>query len=149
MVKVSSLRLYLLRALYLLIAVGLGVQMWPAIIFHVGGMMLPRGILTCMLWALSVLAVLAIRYPLQMLPLLFFEMTWKVAWLLTVALPRWSTGRMDPGTAETAFACLMVAIVPIIVPWSYVLENYVRKPGDSWRLDGGARPRGLPKLAGS
>src|SRR5665213_254608 len=87
-----------------------------------------------MLWALSVLAVLlAIRYPLQTLPLLFFEMTWKAAWLLAVALPRWSTGRMDPGTADTAFACLMVVIVPIVVQWFCGVENYVKKPGDPWR----------------
>jgi hypothetical protein len=85
-----------------------------------------------MLWSLSVLALVGIRYPLQMLPLLFFEMTWKAAWLLTVALPLWSRGRMDAGTADTAFACLMVVIVPVVTPWRFVVENYLRKPGDPW-----------------
>jgi hypothetical protein len=134
MTSIWIFRLYLLRALYLLIAIGLGVQMWPAVLFHATTMMLPRGILTCMLWALSVLAVLGLRYPLQMLPLLFFEMAWKAAWLLAVAWPLWSNGRMDAGTAETAFACLLVVIVPLVTPWSYVWEHYVRKPGDPWRL---------------
>ena len=139
MAKVSVFRLYLLRGVYLLIAVGLGVQMWPKVFGHVATMMLPQGILTCMLWALSVLAILGIRYPLQMLPLLFFEMTWKAAWLLTVAFPLWSRGRMDPGTADTAFACLMVVIVPIAIPWPYVVAHYVRKPGDPWTERGGNR----------
>jgi hypothetical protein len=129
---VSVLRLYLLRAVYLLIATGLGVQMWPKIIGHVTTMILPQGILTCMLWALSVLAIVGIRYPLRMLPLLFFEMTWKAAWLLTVALPLWYTGRMDPGTAHTAFACMMVVIVPVAVPWPYVVASFAQNTSDPW-----------------
>ncbi len=133
MANVSTLRLHLLRAGYLLIAVGLAVQMWPAVIYRVATMELARGTVTCMLCALSVLAVLGIRYPLQMLPLLFFEMVWKAIWLLRVALPQWSNGRMDAGTAESAIACLMGVIFPMIIPWSYVVENYVKKAGDPWR----------------
>ena len=133
MTEVSIMRLYLLRAGYLLIAVGLGMQMWPAILYRVATMELMHGVVTCMLWALSVLALLGIRYPLQMLPLLLFETLWKVVWLLTVALPHWSAGAMDAGTAQTAIACLMGVIFPIIIPWSYVFKNYVKKAGDPWR----------------
>jgi hypothetical protein len=139
MANVSTFRLYLLRAGYLLIAVGLAVQIWPAILYRVSTMGLMHGTVTCMLFALSVLAVLGIRYPLQMLPLLFFELTWKAVWLLTVALPQWSTNRMDAATADSAIACLMGVIFPIIIPWPYVYENYVKKAGDPWR--GRAAPR--------
>jgi hypothetical protein len=140
---VSTFHLYLLRAVYLLIAIGLGLQMWPKIIYHVTTMILPQSILTCMLWALSVLAALGIRYPLQMLPLLFFEMLWKAAWLLTVAWPLWSKGRMGPGVADTAFACLLVVIVPIAIPWHHVIANYVKKPGDRWRAHAAVKPEDL------
>jgi len=34
MTEVSTFRLYLLRATYLLIAVGMGVQIWPGILQH-------------------------------------------------------------------------------------------------------------------
>ena len=141
MTDVPTFRLHLLRAGYLLITVGLAVQIWPVVIYRVTTMELARGTVTCMLCALSVLAVLGIRYPLQMLPLLFFEMAWKGIWLLRVALPQWSNDRMAPGTAESAIACLMGVIFPIIIPWSYVLENYVRKAGDPWRARGAQRAR--------
>jgi hypothetical protein len=135
MSNVSTFRLYLLRAGYLLIAVGVGVQLqiWPAVMYRVTTMELMHGVVTCMLCALSVLAVLGIRYPLQMLPLLFWEIAWKTIWLLSVALRQWSAGGIDPAFAETTFACLWVVIFVIIVPWSYVFENYVKKAGDPWR----------------
>jgi hypothetical protein len=67
-----------------------------------------------------------------MLPLLFFEMAWKVIWLLRVALPLWSTHHMDADTAQTAFACALVAIFPFLIPWRVVIANYVTAPGDPW-----------------
>jgi hypothetical protein len=39
---------------------------------------------------------------------------------------------MDPATWANTTACLMVVIVPFLVPWRYVLENYVKKAGDPW-----------------
>jgi hypothetical protein len=135
MATVSMLRLYFLRAGYLLLVVGLGVEMqiWPAVIYRVPTMELMHGVVTCMLCALSILALLGIRYPLQMLPLLFWEIAWKTIWLLRVALPRWSAGGMDAATAENTFACSLVVIFVIIMPWSYVFENYVKRAGDPWR----------------
>jgi hypothetical protein len=85
-----------------------------------------------MLAALAATSLLGLRYPLQMLPLLFFEMFWKAAWLVAIALPLWSTHQIDADTAETVQACLMGIILPIVIPWSYVFANYVRKAGDRW-----------------
>jgi hypothetical protein len=33
---------------------------------------------------------------------------------------------------ETVKACLMAVVIPFIIPWHYVLANYVKKPGDRW-----------------
>jgi hypothetical protein len=140
MTEVSSFRLYLMRALYLLMAVGLGLTIWPQVIHHPITM---RGSTSSLLGAVSVLAVLGIRYPLQMLPLLFFEMVWKTIWLVAVALPLWSADRIDADTAESIRACLMGVIVPIVIPWRYVFENYVTKHGDRWRWR--AAPKGSVK----
>lgn len=96
--EVSLFRLYLLRALYLLIIVGLGFMIWPDIIHHDKPWELMEGVVICMLAAFSALSILGLRYPLQMLPLLLWEMTWKCIWLLIVALPLWLSGYMDEET---------------------------------------------------
>ncbi len=85
-----------------------------------------------MLWALSTLSILGVRYPVRMLPLLLFEITWKAAWLLTVALPHWRRGQWNQELASTTFAVALVVILIPLVPWTYVFENYVRQPGDKW-----------------
>jgi hypothetical protein len=77
---------------------------------------------------------LGIRYPLQMLPMLLFELLWKAIWLLAVALPLWSAHHLDPDTMDTVNACLMgVVLCLIVIPWPYVLANYAKKPGDRWK----------------
>ena len=126
-------RLYALRAGYLIIVVGLGIEIWPGILLRHGSWELMQGVVQCMLGALSLLAVLGLRYPLKMLPLLLFEIAWKVIWLSVVAFPLWRAGRMDADTASTAFACGLVVIFPIIIPWPYVLSTFAKARADRWR----------------
>lgn len=130
--RVSLLRLYLLRGCYLLIAVGLGSEIWP-VIFHHKPWELMHGVADCMLAAMAALALLGVRYPLKMLPLLFFEMFWKALWLIVVALPLWRTSALDAATADTARACLMGIIFPLVIPWRYVFAAFVLPAGDRWR----------------
>jgi hypothetical protein len=132
--EVSTLRLYVLRATYLLIVVGLGSIIWPGIIHHTKPWDLMHGVACCLLAAVSALAVLGIRYPLQMLPLLLFEVVWKAIWLLAIALPLWSAHQLEGDSWETAKDCLMgMVLFPIAIPWPYVLANYLKKAGDRWK----------------
>ncbi len=134
MTEVSTFRLYLLRAMYLLIFVGLGSMIWPGIIHHAKPWDLWHGVACSLLAALSALMGLGIRYPLRMLPLLLFELLWKAIWLLAVALPLWSAHQVDPDTMETVQNCLMgIVLCPIVIPWPYVWANYVKQPGDRWK----------------
>ncbi len=132
-IRVPLWRLYALRAGYLLLVVGLGLQIWPGILHrdHPWGLM--QGVVHCVLAALSALALLGLRYPLSMLPLLFFEMAWKAIWLVVVALPLWSSNAMDADTWDTAAACLMGVVFPLVVPWGYVAERFAIARGDRWR----------------
>ncbi len=127
---VSVVRLYLLRAGYLLLVLGLGSIIWPAILDQAKSWELMHGVVVSMLGALSALAVLGLRYPLQMLPLLFFEVAWKSIWLVRVALPLWSTHRMDADTTETMVECLMAVVFLAVIPWDYVFETYVKRAAD-------------------
>ncbi|MET1087952.1 MAG: hypothetical protein ABWY04_12665 [Arthrobacter sp.] len=52
--------------------------------------------------AQSLLFFLGVRYPLKLIPILLFEMIWKVIWLSTVALPLWPAGALTPAHREGA-----------------------------------------------
>lgn len=148
MQEVSTLRLNVLRGTYLLIALGMGLQIWPLILWRSTDVEHMRGVVWSMLGALTLLcALFGLRYPLKMLPLLFFELGWKTVWVLSFGLPLWSAGRLDAGTAESMRACLLgVAVVPLVIPWGYVRRHYVATPGDPWRAPA-PRTRAVPDAA--
>lgn len=152
MTEVSLFRLYLLRGMYLLIAVGLAVTIWPHILAPTVLAAGPKSVIRALLGALAILSFLGLRYPLKMLPLLLFELLWKGIWVVASALPLWRGPGLDAYAAETLFACLMgVVLVPIAIPWSYVLNHYLRAPGDPWRRVGApsAAPADGPRAARS
>ena len=64
---------------------------------------------------------------------LLWELIWKTLWLSIVALPAWRAGQMDQNMVENVFACLLVVVIPIVMPWGYLVENYWKRPGDRWR----------------
>ena len=135
--QVSLVHLYLLRGAYLLLVVGLSTSVWPALFAHTSWPLTLspwRGIGTSMVAALPLLALFGLRYPLKMLPLLIYEVTWKTIWLLAVALPVWlSHGVIDDDLAATIKACLMILPFYLIIPWRYVFTTFVRQPGDRWK----------------
>jgi hypothetical protein len=133
MTEVSIFRLNLLRAGYLLLVVGLGLTIWPSILDPSHRWALRSGVVVSMLGGMSALAVLGLRYPLQMLPILFFETAWKTIWLLRIALPLWRSGQLDADTTQTIYECLGVVIFPVIIPWGYVFQNYLAKSAEPWR----------------
>src|SRR5215813_5042050 len=128
--EVSLARLYALRAMYLLLIVGLGAMNLPELIGHEPT---SRGVIPSVLGGVWLLAFLGLRYPLQMIPLLLFEIAWKAIWLIDYGLPQWFAGRYPPSFASDFQAILMVVIVPFVIPWRYVLRNYVKRPSDRWR----------------
>lgn len=146
---VSLPRLYLLRFGYLVVAVGIAVTKWPLLINHDVPWPLFEGVETCMLVALSLLSFLGLRYPLQMLPILLFELLWKFIWVTVVVLPLWAANQMDPATLKVFYSCLVVLIVLAVIPWRYVVAQYVRKPGDRWRSAGSRAVTDDPDEAGS
>ncbi|MEQ1597635.1 MAG: hypothetical protein ABL985_21345, partial [Casimicrobium sp.] len=58
-----------------------------------------------MLGALALLSFLGLRYPLQMLPLMIYELAWKTVWIMTIALPAWLNHRMTAGIEELFYDC--------------------------------------------
>ncbi len=85
-----------------------------------------------MLGALTLLALLGVRYPTRMLPLLFWEAAWKTIWLAAVPLPALIAGRLDKDTAEIAAQCAVVVLVYAAIPWPYVARVFARDAGERW-----------------
>jgi hypothetical protein len=83
--EVTLVRLYVLRATYLLLAVGIGAMILPPLISHEPT---ARGVIPSLIGAVGLLALLGLKYPLRMLPLLMFEFAWKTLWLLVFGLPQ-------------------------------------------------------------
>jgi len=126
-------RLYVLRAGYLFIGGGLALTKWPQFLPHDTPWPLFAGVVTCMLTAMSLLALLGVRCPLAMLPVLLFESAWKLIWFGAVALPLWRSGQVDAATQEVVITCSLVVVVLAVIPWRYVVAQYVLRRGDRWR----------------
>ena len=132
-------RLYALRVVYALLVLFLVATIWTGYFHHTRVWPPMEGVARALLAAVAVLAAIGIRYPLKMLPLLFFELAWKSIWLLTVGFPAHAAGPLDADTAETFKACAVgVVLFALVIPWSYVLEHFIREAGDRWRTSRGA-----------
>ena len=69
MSEVSTFRLYLLRAMYAFVAVGLAIFKLAPAILHPENLSPQDSVVVSVLGAFALLAVVGIRYPIQMLPL--------------------------------------------------------------------------------
>jgi len=131
--ELSLFRLYTLRAAYLIMAGGLGVFIWPSVIRHSNNFAIAHGAEVAMLAGLGAVAALGLRYPVQMLPILVFEVVWKAIYLIAFAYPAWSAHQVTAAMAEDIKAVSMVVILLPLIPWRYVFVNYVMKSGERWR----------------
>jgi hypothetical protein len=131
--EVSLFRLYTLRASYLIMAGGLGAFVWPAVFHHTNEFAAAAGIRVALLAGLGATAALGLRYPVQMLPVLIFELVWKAIYLTAFALPMWSAHQITAAMAEDIKAVAMVVIFIPLIPWRYVFAQYVLKRGDRWK----------------
>src|SRR5215210_6450040 len=95
---VATFRLYLLRAIYLFVAVGLAIFKLPGLL-HPENLSRLDSVVLSVLGAFALWALLGIRYPLKMLPLLFFEFVWTSIWVLAFGLPLLLSGQLDPNTS--------------------------------------------------
>jgi hypothetical protein len=129
--EVSLVRIYVLRATYLLLVIGLGTMIVPDLLSHP---VISRGVIPSLLGAVWALAFVGLKYPLKMLPLLMFEFAWKSIWVVAYGLPQWSAGQLPPTFADDSFSIgLGVVLMPLVIPWGYVYRHYIRQPGARWR----------------
>jgi hypothetical protein len=130
--QLPTYRVNLMRVGYLVMGIGLVIVRWPSL-FHASSLSLFEGAVVSILVAMSLLAFLGLRHPIAMLPILVFEVGWKLIWLAAVAVPHLIANDMDAATEKLFSSVLWVVIVLAVTPWDYVWKRYVTTPGDRWR----------------
>jgi len=128
--EVHPIRLYVMRLLYLLNFLFLGIDVWPSLVHHDGPWDPVKGVAFSFWAALSTLCALGIRYPLKMVPVLLMQFLYKLIWLAAVAWPQWATIRSHELTGVMWQGVIADVIA---IPWVYVWKAYVMQPGDRWR----------------
>lgn len=129
-IEVSRFNIHLLRLLYALMLVFLGMDAWSHILTFRGSWD-PEEAAAWFIWAtFALLSGIGILHPLRMLPLVLLEICYKVLWLMMVAYPLWSNNQLIGSPAEQMTYAFLWVILPIIaMPWRYFLQNYILKPG--------------------
>ena len=128
--EVSLVRIYVLRAMYLVLAIGGGLTFLPQLIGHEPT---ARGVIPSMVAGMWLLACFGLRYPLQMLPILLFELAWKTIWLVDYGLPQWMAGVNTPVFNDDFKAIAWGPVIFILViPWGYVYRHYLKNTGTRW-----------------
>jgi hypothetical protein len=130
--ELSTRRMNLMRFGYAFWGVGLAIVKWPLLV-HASALPVMEGVVTSLLTAMSLFAFLGLRYPVRMLPILLFEVAWKVIWMAIIAIPHLAAGDMDAATREVLFSCSFIVVIIAVIPWRHVWRRYVRTPGDRWR----------------
>jgi len=122
---VSKFRFYLLRFYFALNFVALGFQSWSEIFSHKGLWQPIPGIAYSFWAAFSLLAILGIIHPLKMIPLLLVQFTYKLIWSIIVAYPIWAANQLPASHELTNIMVKGVFIDLLIIPWPYVLRNFI------------------------
>jgi hypothetical protein len=79
------------------------------------------------MWAAyAVLSILGVIHPLRWLPIVMFEILYKIIWLAVVAYPLWSAGKLAGSPAKGMTQAFLWVILPIVaMPWGYAFRTYV------------------------
>lgn len=128
----SLIRLHLLRLCYLFIAAGLAIQIWPLLFGAVTERSAPGGVVIAMLSALALVSILGLIAPLRMLPVLLWEIAWKLTWLVAVALPKWQAGALSAEDEANLFAVAFIAPYLLVFPWRWFFSDLLAHR-DRWR----------------
>ena len=126
---VRPIHIWILRILYLLMFVGVGIDVWGTLLRHEGQWDHVRAVAFCVWAAYPTLGLLGLINPLRMLPLVLFMLFYKTLWLIFVAYPLWSTGQLAGSpAAEMAGVFAGILVLYPLMPWGYVLRTYFRFP---------------------
>ena len=130
--SISHIRRNVLRGCHLLMAVGLGLTAWPSLLTAEPGRPVMEGVVDAVLCAMQLLAVAGVFAPVRLLPMLVFDVLWKVIWVGAVAIPLAQAGQISEPVAEILFACAWAIPFVFIIPWRAIVGEFTSEK-EQWR----------------
>ncbi len=123
---VPKINIYLLRLLFTLMFLFLTYDSWSTILNHKGPWDNTRAAAWCMWGSYSFISFIGILRPLKMLPIVLFEIIYKITGLLIVAYPLWVNGELIGSPAEGMTNVFVWVLFPIVaMPWRYFFKTYI------------------------
>ncbi|TMP28500.1 hypothetical protein CWB99_11340 [Pseudoalteromonas rubra] len=123
---IRPFNIYFMRLIYILMVFVLGQDVWGHIFTYEGAWEENEAMAWSVWAAFSVLAVVGVFRPVQMIPVLLLEIIYKLIWLVLVAYPLWQADRLvGSGLEETTFAFVLVILPILAMPWHYVFNRYI------------------------
>ncbi|AOT09514.1 hypothetical protein [Pseudoalteromonas luteoviolacea] len=92
-----------------------------------------RGLGHSMLFALALFAIGGVFRPLTFLPIMLYEIVWKLVWLIVVALPPFLAGQDVPNIVNAKASIIGIVVLIVLIPWRYVWWKYFSQPIEPWR----------------
>lgn len=122
---VRPIQLYMLRLLFLLMFIFLSFEAWSTIATHRGPWEPVRAAAWAMWGAYAIIAFTGIRQPLKMLPIVLFEIIYKVTWLIIVAWPLYGIKMFSSQTDGMTRVYVWVIFPIVAMPWRYFFKAYI------------------------
>lgn len=123
---VPRINVYLLRILFTLMFLFVTYDAWSRILHHTGTWDNVTAAAWCMWGAYSVISFIGIIYPLKMLPIVLFEIIYKLTWLIIVAYPLWIKNQLIGSPAEGMTHAFLWVVLPIVaMPWRYFFRTHI------------------------
>jgi hypothetical protein len=120
------INIYLLRILFTLMFLFVASDSWKHIFSHIGPWDNIDAAAWCMWATYSTISIIGIVRPLKMLPIVFFEIVYKVVWLTIVAYPLWAKNELIGSPAESMTRVFLWVVLPIVaMPWRYFFMTYI------------------------
>lgn len=121
---VRPIQVYTIRLVFVLTLIFVGNSSWT-LILNYEGQWEPFKAVAFSVWAAySALSALGVWRPLRMLPIIAFQVTYKIIWLVIVALPLWSAGKLVGSDADDMTSAFLWVVLPLVaMPWGYFFKT--------------------------
>ncbi len=123
---VPRINIYLLRLLFTLMFLFVTYDSWSYILTHTGSWKNVEAAAWCMWGSYSIISFIGILRPLKMLPIVLFEIIYKITWLIIVSYPLWVKNELIGSPAEGMTRVFIWVIFPIVaMPWRYFFRTHL------------------------